>query len=68
MEAYTTPEHTMQYYNYSLLPFNFGFITNLNNKSTPQDFKREMDAWMNSMPAGEVANWVVRIHMKLLLS
>ncbi|XP_071628959.1 maltase 1-like isoform X1 [Temnothorax longispinosus] len=62
MEAYTTLEHTIQYYDYNLLPFNFKFIRNLNSKSSAQDFKREMDSWMNSMPRGEVANWVLGNH------
>lgn len=68
MEAYTNFENTMKYYKYDLMPFNFEFITNINAQSNASDYKREIDAWMNSMPKGEVANWVVRIHMKLLLS
>jgi len=62
MEAYTNFEHTMQYYNYDVLPFNFEFVTNLTIQSSAEDFKREMDSWMNSMPKGKVANWVVRIY------
>ncbi|XP_024867549.1 maltase 1-like [Temnothorax curvispinosus] len=62
MEAYTNFEHTMQYYDYNVLPFNFMFITNLNSKSSAQDFKREIDSWMNSMPSGKIANWVLGNH------
>lgn len=68
MEAYTDLDHTIKYYHYDLLPFNFKFIRNLTSQSSAPDFQREMDSWMNAMPRGEVANWVVRIHIKLLLS
>lgn len=68
MEAYTSFPHTMQYYNYNVLPFNFEFIINVTNSSSAQYFKQEIDLWMNSMPKGEIANWVVRIYMKSLLS
>lgn len=66
MEAYTDLGHTIKYYDYNLLPFNFKFIRNIPSQSSAQDFKREMDSWMNAMPSGEVANWVVRTHIKLL--
>lgn len=67
IEAYSNLKNTMEYYKHQLLPFNFGFITNLNSTSSAEEFKREIDTWMNSMPSGEIANWVVRIHMKLLI-
>lgn len=63
MEAYSDPEHTMQYYNYDLIPFNFKFITNVNATSSAQEFKQQIDLWMNSMPRGKIANWAVRIYM-----
>lgn len=62
MEAYADPVHTMQYYDYNVLPFNFEFIINLKANSTTQDFKREIDAWMISMPKDKVANWVLGNH------
>lgn len=66
MEAYTNFENTMKYYDYDVLPFNFAFIINLNAQSSAQDFKREMDAWLNAMPREGVANWVVCINIKLI--
>ncbi|KAL6264517.1 hypothetical protein P5V15_004625 [Pogonomyrmex californicus] len=62
MEAYTNLKHTIQYYDYDVLPFNFAFIKNVNAQSSAQDFKREIDAWMNLMPSGEIANWVLGNH------
>jgi hypothetical protein len=68
MEAYTSFENTMLYYDYNVLPFNFMFIVNITSKSTPQDYKREIDLWMNAMPNGEVANWVVRVLLLMQIS
>lgn len=62
MEAYTDFEHTMRYYDYGVEPFNFKFIIDLKAQSSAQDFKQAIDSWMNSMPEGKVANWVVRIY------
>ncbi|EFN63688.1 Maltase 1 [Camponotus floridanus] len=64
MEAYTSFPHTIQYYDYNVLPFNFMFIVNLTAKSSAKDFKEKIDLWINSIPHGEVSNWVVRIHTK----
>lgn len=64
MEAYTSFNNTMKYYKYGLMPFNFQFITKINSMSTALDYKQEIDAWMSSMPQGQVANWVVCICMK----
>ncbi|KAG5309991.1 MAL2 Maltase, partial [Acromyrmex insinuator] len=61
MEAYTDPNHTMQYYDYALLSFNFKFIININAKSSAQEFKQQIDLRINSMPRGKIANWAVRI-------
>ncbi|XP_012522767.2 maltase 1 [Monomorium pharaonis] len=64
-EAYADFDLTVQYYESgSSVPFNFMFISNLNNKSTAADFKRSIDRWMNNMPKDEkyVANWVTGNH------
>lgn len=62
-EAYTSIPLTMKYYEYgSNVPFNFMFMTELNNRSRPMDFKRNIDRWMNSMPVDYPANWVVGNH------
>ncbi|XP_072743958.1 maltase 1-like [Anoplolepis gracilipes] len=62
MEAYTSLPHTILYYHYNLTPFNFEFIRNITVNSSAQFVKDEMDLWMNSMPTGEVANWVMGNH------
>ncbi|XP_012529302.1 maltase 1 [Monomorium pharaonis] len=62
MEAYTNLENTIKYYDYNVLPFNFEFIIKLKAQSTTRDFKREMDIWMDLMPKGEVASWVLGNH------
>lgn len=62
-EVYATHPKTIKYYNYgSTVPFNFMFISDLNNKSTVADFKNLIDRWVNSVPAGKVSNWVVGNH------
>ncbi|XP_033319544.1 maltase A1-like [Bombus bifarius] len=62
-EAYTTHERTMKYYTAgSNVPFNFMFITSLNNKSTAMDYKILIDKWVKSVPSGNVPNWVVGNH------
>ncbi|CAL1684144.1 unnamed protein product [Lasius platythorax] len=62
MEAYTSFPHTMQYYDYDVTPFNFMFIINVTNSSSAQYVKQEIDLWMNSMPKGDIANWVLGNH------
>ncbi|XP_011051033.1 PREDICTED: maltase 1-like [Acromyrmex echinatior] len=62
MEAYTDPNHTMQYYDYALLSFNFKFIININAKSSAQEFKQQIDLRINSMPRGKIANWAMGNH------
>ncbi|XP_014295849.2 alpha-glucosidase-like [Microplitis demolitor] len=63
-EAYTSLPLTVKYYEYgSNVPFNFMFVTGLNNKSSALDFKRSIDSWLNSIPEGDyIANWVVDNH------
>ncbi|XP_057336131.1 alpha-glucosidase-like [Microplitis mediator] len=62
-EAWTSLSLTMKYYNYgSNVPFNFMFINQLNNQSSPLDFKRIIDRYLNSIPQGQQPNWVVGNH------
>lgn len=48
------------------IPFNFHLITRLNQDSTAVDFKDSIDLWMNNMPKGRTANWVVRFSGEIL--
>ena len=60
VEAYTNEELTMKYYDFGAhFPFNFNFITGVNENSTASDFKNVIDRWMSNMPEGATANWVV---------
>jgi alpha-glucosidase len=69
-EAYTTLEKTLEFYGNpfgrigSQIPFNFELINNINVNSTPSDYKKEIDSWLDNMPKGSdfVANWVVGNH------
>jgi alpha-glucosidase len=65
-EAYANLTFTMRYYESddgtrkgSHIPFNFLMIGELNGDSTAQDFAHTVSKWMNFMPAGFTANWVV---------
>lgn len=62
-EAMTTVPLTMEYYEHgSNVPYNFMFVSELNNRSRPIDYKRLIDQWMNAMPKAYLANWVVGNH------
>lgn len=64
-EAYASLENTLRYYSdeqgnpRAHFPFNFVLIENLNEYSSVMDFKREIDNWMDNLPAGKTSNWVV---------
>lgn len=62
-EAYTEFNLTVKYYKSgSTVPFNFMFITDLNNQSTASDFKQLIDRWVGNVPNGSVTNWVSGNH------
>ncbi|XP_053594543.1 alpha-glucosidase-like [Microplitis demolitor] len=62
-EAYTTLPYAMKYYQFgSNIPFNFIFLRNITSVSKPVDYKRAIDRYLNSIPAGYVANWVTGNH------
>lgn len=65
-EAYANISFTMRYYESedgkrqgSHIPFNFLMISDLHKDATAQDFVHTIYRWMNYMPAGKTANWVV---------
>ncbi|OAD59185.1 Maltase 2 [Eufriesea mexicana] len=62
-EAYTRQELMVKFYEAgSTVPFNFMFITDLDNRSSAADFKRLIDRWVSTVPKDSVANWVVGNH------
>jgi alpha-glucosidase len=70
-EAYTSIENTMLYYgnsttNGSHIPFNFQIILNLNSQSTAADVNNVIHTWMDNLPTGKTANWVVSKELKFL--
>jgi alpha-glucosidase len=70
VEAYANLENTLRFYETengkprAHFPFNFILIENLNEGSSPHDFKNQIDQWLNQMPDGAVANWVLGNHDK----
>lgn len=66
-EAYASIEDTVRYYidengnPRSHFPFNFILIERLNENSNAADFKREIDSWLDAVPAGKASNWVVSV-------
>lgn len=63
-EGYTSVKNTMKYYGSedklgAHLPFNFGLISYLNDQSKATDFCDTVHDWLDNMPYGKWANWVV---------
>lgn len=64
-EAYANQTFTIKFYNYdSHFPFNFGFIENLRDYNTAYDIRQIIDDWLDLMPKGATANWVLGNHDK----
>lgn len=68
-EAYTNLKNTTKYYDLGVqVPFNFYFITGVNNASSPDQFANIIDTWLNETASreGAVANWVVSANTILI--
>lgn len=66
-EAYTSFDNMILYYgngirNGSHIPFNFDFLTNLLNDTKAPVVVEHIENWMNAMPDGVIANWVLGNH------
>nr|XP_017105442.2 maltase 1 [Drosophila bipectinata] len=67
-EGYATVAQLMEYYEDANgvqgpeFPFNFDFITEVNENSTAADFVFYIQRWLIYMPHGHVANWVMGNH------
>lgn len=65
VEAYANVNYTMMYYSQETprahMPFNFNFILYLNKTSSAVDLKNAIHLWLDNMPRGQWANWVVSI-------
>jgi alpha-glucosidase len=69
LEAYASLEQVMAYYGTDEkpgghFPFNFLLITELDKNSSAYDFDATVHKWMDNMPAGRWANWVVSDYHK----
>lgn len=66
-EAYTSINYTMMYYSQETprahMPFNFNMILYLNKSSSAIDIKNVINMWIDNMPTGQWANWVVSIKL-----
>lgn len=65
-ETYSPIDIVMQYYGNATaegaqLPFNFLLITEISNTSNANDYARTIQKWLQHMPQGRTANWVVGI-------
>lgn len=65
IEAYTSLANEIRLYGVDgipgpQIPFNFELISYMNKDSNGNDFKTAIDSWMNLLPTGCRANWVVR--------
>ncbi|XP_017464729.1 PREDICTED: maltase 2 isoform X2 [Rhagoletis zephyria] len=67
-EAYADLKTLMDYYETedgkqgAHFPFNFNFITDLNEQSDARDFVFNIQKWLTYMPRGHTANWVMGNH------
>lgn len=64
-EAYAPLNTLMLYYGNGTadgaqIPFNFELISNVNNESNAYEYSTLIRNWLDDMPEGRVANWVVR--------
>ncbi len=58
LEAWLTIEETMEYYKCGDFPFNFNFV-NLDEAPTAKEVVDWILVWLNNMPDGGTADWVV---------
>ncbi|KAL9920716.1 maltase A3-like [Glossina fuscipes fuscipes] len=66
-ETYSPIEVIMKYYgndtvNGVQIPFNFLLITWLTNASSAYDYAKAIHTWLDNMPNGRTANWVLGNH------
>ncbi|XP_053962926.1 maltase A3-like [Anastrepha ludens] len=66
-EAYSPLDVLMQYYGNgstdgAQIPFNFVLLSNVNKNSNAYDYEQQIHDWLDNMPAGSVANWVLGNH------
>ncbi|XP_054739248.1 maltase A3-like [Anastrepha obliqua] len=66
-EAYSPLDVLMLYYGNgstdgAQIPFNFVLLSNVNKNSNAYDYEQQIHNWLDNMPVGSVANWVLGNH------
>lgn len=69
---YDSLANTMSYYGeqerpLAEFPFNFLLVTELSEKTSAQQLKDLINSWMDAMPAGACANWVVSFKVNFII-
>jgi alpha-glucosidase len=64
IEAYTSLENKIRFYGDEKneganIPFNFEMISNVSNTSSALEYISTIYAWLENLPEGKQANWVV---------
>ena len=59
LELNLDPIEQMKYYECGDFPFNF-YLTNIDAPASALSTEKFILDWMNNMPEGKVANWVVK--------
>lgn len=64
IEAYTSLANAIRFYTDGVqagaqMPFNFELINHLTTSSDAFAFKTNIMSWLDALPAGQYANWVV---------
>lgn len=62
LEAYVLPGDVSSYYECSDFPFNINFVVEIVDPLTARFANFAIHAFLNNMPEGKVANWVVRVN------
>lgn len=66
VEVYAEIDQMIGYYKAGAdFPLNYDFIDNVSNSSSPQDFKKIIDGWMDNLPEGAVSDWGVSMEFGL---
>ena len=60
LSADLSVESLMQYYDVCDFAFNFNLIVHLFEPLTAEDLNAQIHDWLDNLPAGKTANWVVR--------
>ncbi|KAJ8681865.1 hypothetical protein QAD02_017657 [Eretmocerus hayati] len=62
LEVWGSIPNTIRFYNVGADPFNFRLLFEIDRNSTAQDFARVVGNWLNAIPQGQIANWIVGNH------